>query len=203
MIVIKCIECGNVFNNNEKACNKCGCPVEVGQKRYCSDCGNEVNPMDNICNKCINQNEEKIKQNSFIMKSNRTKSLEVYFKICAILGFLAGGFLIFTTLYFWVLLPITVVVIMLGLYIYRLTYELAKKTVIQFDDKKLIGEYYKLFKVNRVNFPLSKITSVRTISLFKIIKILIIVSDSGKSIVLFLVDNADEFRDNLINQLTK
>ena len=73
MIVIKCNDCGNILNQNDMVCNKCGCPVKDNFKRFCSTCGDEIKDGDIACNKCTNNNidinnDEKL---DYIIKTDR------------------------------------------------------------------------------------------------------------------------------------
>lgn len=198
MIVIKCNDCGNILNPGDKVCSKCGCPVENNNKRVCATCGNELNDFEGTCSKCLDN-----KKLYGIIKTNREKSLKVLFKICDILSVIFVAVALFCSIFMVFLLPIFIVFALINFYLLKLFKEHAVKSFISLKDDELYGEFYALFKVNKISFPLNKISSIRNIKIFGIINILSIVADSGKVVRFFLVDNADEFREVFANQLAK
>lgn len=52
---IRCANCGNTLNENQKFCGRCGAPVSSGEPiggNHCTRCGNELNKGAMFCNKC-------------------------------------------------------------------------------------------------------------------------------------------------------
>lgn len=52
---IRCANCGNELNENQRFCSRCGLPVGAGgtnQIRRCVKCGNELNEGAAFCKRC-------------------------------------------------------------------------------------------------------------------------------------------------------
>ena len=80
-------------------------------------------------------------------------------------------------------------------------YKNSMKTFIQLNEKELYGEIYHLFQFESISFPIDKISSINTIRKLGFINGIMIVANNGKPQKILFIDNGEEFRQAILNQV--
>lgn len=195
MALIKCQECGKEISDKATACMNCGCPINSEKEEKTS---------------------KKKPETKEIIVSNRDISLKRfknwYPKVLGAIILVAIVVIFFmekslspysasrgnATIFGLILAIIPCIILYI---IFNIMYKNAKKTNITLTNKELYGEIHKVGKVVSITYPLDKISSINTIKLFGIVNGIEIVPVNGALQKIFFIDNGEEFRKAILNQV--
>lgn len=195
MALIKCGECGKEFSDKANACPNCACPIENNK--------NTGKNVQNINRKEIIKSKRELSLNNF--KSYYTKILGIIVVIATIMilgmemslpsysnsrgnAFIFGAILVY--------LPCIILFI-----VCNIMYKNAIKTNITLTNKELSGVIYKIGSVSSISFPLDKISSINTIRWLDVVDGIIIIPVNGIAQKVLFIDNGEEFRNAILNQV--
>lgn len=205
MALIKCAECGKEISNKASACIHCGCPIEVLTKEKNIEKKSKIESR---------QNESKeIKNNDFIVKSERNQELEnfhkLYKKICKI-GLIAIGIFLLLTIAIGGIEAILAATVFGGIPLFvfnkicTIIYNNALKTFIQVNEREIYGKVYRFGGFTSVSFPINSVSSISDYqSFFGLVKGVSIVAHNGRTQKIPFLSNGDELRQAVVEQTIK
>ena len=197
MALIKCSECGKEISDKASACMNCGCPINSNKDKE------TIAKNQSTGRKEIIKSKRELSLNNF--KGFYTKILGVVIVIATIVilgmemslppysnsrgnAFIFGAILVY--------LPCVVLFI-----VCNIMYKNAIKTNITLTNKELSGVIYKIGSVSSISFPLDKISSINTIRWLGVVDGIIIIPVNGISQKVLFIDNGEEFRQAILNQV--